>query len=109
MRRRLKPLSARFTRVLFLSLIRSSFLVAGICSSFLNLSLVLDNLSSTVVAQFFFFDFLHFQFDGHYCLLICRPNFTLLHLSIAVAEFQFHLNRYLVVHFSSTAKRMWEV
>src|SRR5277367_2327371 len=101
MRRRLKPLSARVTRVLFLSLLRSSFVV---CSSFILLILILDNLITiTEFIKFLLLSFdqsLHFPFDSDgRCCLLCskfssRQNPSLLD----VAVFLFYPNRF-VIHF----------
>src|SRR5277367_5020541 len=103
MRRCLKPLSARVTRVLFLSLIRSSFVV---CSSFILLILILNNLITITEFKKFpslsFDQYLHFPFDsdGRCCrCLLCskilsRKNFNL--ISLVVAEFLFYPNRFVV-------------
>src|SRR5277367_2743854 len=99
MRRRFKPLSARVTRVLFLSLFRSSF-VAG--CSFILFILILDN--AIAIAEFIKFlllgfdHSLYFSFDsdGRCCrCLLCtkvssRQNFYL--LSLVLAVFLFYSN-----------------
>src|SRR5277367_5589728 len=103
MRRRLKPLSARVTRVLFLFLIRSSFVVG---SSFILFILILDNVIA--IAEFIKFLFLSlgqslpfpFDSDGRCCrCLLCtkvssRQNFNLLPLVVAV--FLFYTNRFVI-------------
>src|SRR5277367_314780 len=95
MRRRLKPLSARVTRVLFLSLLRSSFVVG---SSFI---LILDNLIA--IAEFIKFCLLFdhslpfpFDSDGRccHCLLSTKvsPRRNLNFLPLVVAVFLFYSN-----------------
>src|SRR5277367_1631247 len=102
MRRCLKPLSARVTRVLFLSLIRSSFVVGFFCILFI---LILDNIITiTEFIKFcLLFDHsLHFPFDSDgrcsRCLLcnkiLRRQNFILLPLVVAV--FLFYTNRFVI-------------
>src|SRR5277367_2596513 len=101
MPRRLKPLSARVTRVRFLFLIRSSFVVG---SSFI---LILDNVIAIAeVIKFLFLNFDHslpfpFDSDGRCCRCLLstkvspRRNFNLLPLVVAV--FLFYSN-WFVIH-----------
>src|SRR5277367_6251088 len=105
MRRCLKPLSARVTRVLFLSLIRSSFVV---CSSSTLFILILDNLITITefVKFFLLFDHsLHFTFDSDdrrrgngRCLFFNkisrRQNFNL--LPLVGALFLFYSDRFVI-------------
>src|SRR5277367_2455724 len=104
MRRRLKPLSARVTRVIFLSLIRSSFVYV---STFILFIFLLDNIIAiTQIIKFLFLNFDHslpfpFDSDGRCCrCLLCtkvssRQNFNLLPLVVAV--FLFYMN-WFVIH-----------
>src|SRR5277367_6432513 len=102
MRRIWKPLSTRVTRVLFLSLIRSSFVVG---SSFTLFILILYNL--TTITEFIKFCLLFdhsvpFPFDSHgrccRCLLYTKVSsrqfFNL--LPLVVAEFLFYPNRFVI-------------
>src|SRR5277367_5126519 len=101
MRRPRKPLSARVTRVLFLSLIRSCFVVG---SSFILFILILDSIvTATEFIKFVLLSFDHFlpfpfYSDGRCCrCLLCtknssRQNFNLVPLVIAV--FLFYSNRF---------------
>src|SRR5277367_4672586 len=102
MRRMSKPLSALVTRVLFLSLIRSSFVVGSSCILFI---LILDNLITiTEFIKFLLFSFYHFlpfpfDSDGRCCCLLCTkvsdgPKFNLLPLVVAV--FLFYTNRFVI-------------
>src|SRR5277367_1941161 len=113
MGRRLKPLSARVTRVLFLSLIRSSFVVG---SSFTLFILILDNLITITEFIKFCLLFDHsvpFPFDSHgrgcRCLLcnkiLRRQNFIL--LPLVVAEFLFYPNRFVIhLYLNRIAKKL---
>src|SRR5277367_868531 len=103
MRRRLKPLSARVTRVLFLSLIRSSFVAD---SSFILFILILDNLITLIeFIKFLFLKFDHslpFPFDSNGRCCRCflsikvpsRQNFNF--FPFVVAEFLFYSNRFVI-------------
>src|SRR5277367_4307603 len=98
-----KPLSARVTRVLFLSLIRSSFAVGFSCILFI---LILDNIiaiSEFIKLLFLSFDHsLPFPFDSHgrccRCLLCTKVSsrqfFNLLPLVVEV--FLFYTNRFVI-------------
>src|SRR5277367_2868501 len=96
-----KPLSARVTRVLFLSLVRSSFIVGSSCILFI---LILNNIIA--ITEFIKFCLLfdhsfHFTFDSECrccrCLLCNkfsrRQNFILFPLVVAV--FLFYSNRFV--------------
>src|SRR5277367_5515547 len=103
MRRIWKPLSARVTRILFLFLIRSSFVVGSSCILFI---LILDNLIAiTEYIKFLFLSFAHslpfpFDSDGSCCrCLLCtkvysRQNFNL--LPLVVAFFLFYTNQFVI-------------
>src|SRR5277367_2481208 len=98
MRRRLKPLSARITLVLFLYLVRSSFVVG---SSFILFILILNNLITiTEFIKFilrFSFDHFPFDSDGRCCRCLLwtevSPSLILTHFPIVVAAlFLFYSN-----------------
>src|SRR5277367_5239296 len=103
MRRFWEPLSARVTRVLFLFLIRSSFVVGSSCILFI---LILDNIIA--IAEFIKFLFLSLDqslpfpldTDDRCCrCLLCnkvssRQNFNL--LPFVVAFFLLYSNRFVI-------------
>src|SRR5277367_6103757 len=104
MPRLLKPLSARVTRVLFLSLIQSSF-VAG--CSFILFILIFDNpIATAEFIKFLLFGFDHslpfpFDSDGRCCRCLLStkvsPRRNLNFLPLVVAVFLFYSN-WFVIH-----------